>query len=627
MSAQVEGPAPSAPPLVVGEVSPALPGFVSTVYSNEHVEGFRVLRPLGPVRGVTVRSRNIVASIGAGLKTLVGGEIKNWTVLCEDARAQAMMRMLEKAAEMGASGVVSVRFDTNELSQGITEVIAYGTAVSDSEASSGSNEQASSAQAGAATIQSAFVCNSNEIPGYTVHRSLGVVHGLTVRSRNIFANIGAGLKSLAGGEIKTLTKLCEDAREEAYSRMIAEAIARGADGIVAARYSTGEVINGVTELMAYGTAVCSTNSDVPSAPELAQLSAGTYLCNMVTTASSLPGFEVQSSLGVVRGITVRSANILKNIGASLKTIVGGEVKTWTKLCQAARAEAFERMLQNAEQLGAKGIIAMRYDTNQVSDGIVEVVAYGTAVSDVALALPSDASNGIAPCRVSTDLQCRFGDAAAERTLGVVRGISVQSCHLIRTIGAGLKTIVGGEIRNYSRMCENAREAAFDMMQQQGSQMGATDIIGFRYECNDLAPGVIEVVAYGTAISNLPAPESVAPAAAQGAPIIGTVGGIFVSTTNKIANTELKQSLGVVRGITVRSNNLIAGIGAGLKATFVGGEINTFRKMCDQSRSDAHSRMLEQAAELGARAIVAMRYETNELAPGVTEVLAYGTAVA
>jgi len=100
---------------------------------------------------------------------------------------------------------------------------------------------------------------------------------------------------------------------------------------------------------------------------------------MVTTAFELPGYRVVQNLGVVRGIVVRSRNIFANIGASLQTIVGGNIRAWTQLCEQTRADAFDIMIQHASELGANGIIGARYDANEVASGATEVLAYGTAV--------------------------------------------------------------------------------------------------------------------------------------------------------------------------------------------------------------------------------------------------------
>jgi uncharacterized protein YbjQ (UPF0145 family) len=101
--------------------------------------------------------------------------------------------------------------------------------------------------------------------------------------------------------------------------------------------------------------------------------------HMVTTAFEMPGFRVVRNLGVVRGITVRSRSIFGTIGGGLQTLVGGNITLFTELCEKARAEAFEIMIQHASEIGANAIIGARYDANEVMNGVTEVLAYGTAV--------------------------------------------------------------------------------------------------------------------------------------------------------------------------------------------------------------------------------------------------------
>jgi uncharacterized protein YbjQ (UPF0145 family) len=90
---------------------------------------YRIVQNLGVVRGIVVRSRNIFATIGAGLQTIVGGNITVWTRLCEQTRTDAFDIMIQHATEIGANAIVGARYDTTELGQGVTEVLAYGTAV------------------------------------------------------------------------------------------------------------------------------------------------------------------------------------------------------------------------------------------------------------------------------------------------------------------------------------------------------------------------------------------------------------------------------------------------------------------------------------------------------------------
>src|SRR5512147_3000195 len=100
---------------------------------------------------------------------------------------------------------------------------------------------------------------------------------------------------------------------------------------------------------------------------------------MVTTTFSFEGFKVTKNLGVVRGITVRSRSIVGSFGASVQQVFGGNISIYTELCEQARQEAFELMMQHAQQMGANAVIGMRYDANELSDGVAEVLAYGTAV--------------------------------------------------------------------------------------------------------------------------------------------------------------------------------------------------------------------------------------------------------
>jgi uncharacterized protein YbjQ (UPF0145 family) len=100
---------------------------------------------------------------------------------------------------------------------------------------------------------------------------------------------------------------------------------------------------------------------------------------MVTTQFELDGFRVVRTLGVVRGIVVRSRSILGTIGASLQTILGGNITLLTQLCEKTRAEAFDLMLQHAAELGGNAVVGARYDATEIMSGVTEVLAYGTAV--------------------------------------------------------------------------------------------------------------------------------------------------------------------------------------------------------------------------------------------------------
>jgi uncharacterized protein YbjQ (UPF0145 family) len=100
---------------------------------------------------------------------------------------------------------------------------------------------------------------------------------------------------------------------------------------------------------------------------------------IVTTTNDVAGYGIKQTIGVVRGITVRSRSVIGNIAGGLQSLFGGNITVYTDLAEHARQEAFEMMVQHAEAAGADAVIGMRYDSNEIMDGITEVLAYGTAV--------------------------------------------------------------------------------------------------------------------------------------------------------------------------------------------------------------------------------------------------------
>ena len=104
-------------------------------------------------------------------------------------------------------------------------------------------------------VESMMVTTSQELPGYRIVRNFGIVRGIIVRSRSLLGSIGAGLQTILGGNITILTELCENTREEAYELMMQHAAEHGANAVIAMRYDATEVMQGVTEVLAYGTAV------------------------------------------------------------------------------------------------------------------------------------------------------------------------------------------------------------------------------------------------------------------------------------------------------------------------------------------------------------------------------------
>ena len=100
---------------------------------------------------------------------------------------------------------------------------------------------------------------------------------------------------------------------------------------------------------------------------------------LVATTNDLPGYRIVAHLGLVRGVTVRSRSVIGNIGGSIQSFFGGKLSIYVNLAEAARQEAYDLLVAHAAEMGANAIIAMRYDANDIADGITEVLAYGTAV--------------------------------------------------------------------------------------------------------------------------------------------------------------------------------------------------------------------------------------------------------
>jgi uncharacterized protein YbjQ (UPF0145 family) len=100
---------------------------------------------------------------------------------------------------------------------------------------------------------------------------------------------------------------------------------------------------------------------------------------LITTSNTLEGYRIIKHLGIIRGITVRSRSILGNIAGGFQTLLGGKISIYAELCEKTREEAYQFMIQHANERGANAIINMRYDANEVMNGVTEVLAYGTAV--------------------------------------------------------------------------------------------------------------------------------------------------------------------------------------------------------------------------------------------------------
>lgn len=124
---------------------------------------------------------------------------------------------------------------------------------------------------------------------------------------------------------------------------------------------------------------CSAGRAVPAYYVAHMQATGPVPHDMVTTAFELDNFRIVRTLGIARGIIVRSRSVLGNIGAGLQTLVGGNISLYTKLCERTREDSFRLMLEHAGEMGANAVIGARYDATEIMSGVTEVLAYGTAV--------------------------------------------------------------------------------------------------------------------------------------------------------------------------------------------------------------------------------------------------------
>ena len=103
---------------------------------------------------------------------------------------------------------------------------------------------------------------------------------------------------------------------------------------------------------------------------------------LITTSNQLEGYRITRHLGIVRGITVRSRNLFANLGGVIQTLIGGKISIYVELCEKTRQEAYDQLINHAEERGANAILNVRYDANEVMSGVTEVLCYGTAVQVV-----------------------------------------------------------------------------------------------------------------------------------------------------------------------------------------------------------------------------------------------------
>ncbi len=282
---------------------------------------------------------------------------------------------------------------------------------------------------------------------------------------------------------------------------------------------------------------------------------------IVVNTETVPGMDIVAVKGIVQGNTIRAKHVGRDIAASLKNLVGGELKGYTELLTEARREAMERMLAQAEQLGANAVVNVRFSTSAVTAGAAEIYAYGTAVTvqpiggltmgalhparHLACSCPALLGLGFGATTerrhlssltrreealadmLVTDLKRFPGGADASAGVLMVTGEAAIATDYLKTFLADLRKLVGGELRSYQSLMLRARREAVLRMLEEARSQGYDAVCNVRLNTSNISgisrkrPPVVEMLATGTAYRRLrdlgDAQALLGPVGAPGAP--------------------------------------------------------------------------------------------------------------
>jgi uncharacterized protein YbjQ (UPF0145 family) len=316
-----------------------------------------------------------------------------------------------------------------------------------------------------------------------------IVVGNSVRSLGLAGAIGSRFRTLAGGEVENITALISEGRHAAIARLVDEARRHGAHGVtgVTTELST---LAGYTEFLSQGTGIAATTGR----PNFFTTSAsGTELyCHLdagYTPVSFVMG-NVAYALGIGRGIT-----------GGLSTLAQGEVHQYSEMYNRIRHLALFRLRREAAQVGANAVVDVRIDLRPFGTGVVELLMTGTASHHPALAADSrDPTNVVTSELSGAELfsLAQMGYAPVQ----LVMATSVYSLGLVGGIGASFSALAKGELREVTELIYGARENCLSLLRREAESVGAEQVIGNRLQIRELSPGLIEVVAVGTAVRRM-----------------------------------------------------------------------------------------------------------------------------
>jgi uncharacterized protein YbjQ (UPF0145 family) len=344
-----------------------------------------------------------------------------------------------------------------------------------------------------------FVCSLSGNEVYCLHHKGFIpgelVVGNSVRSLGLVGSIGSSFRTLAGGEVDNITALISEGRHAAMARLVDEARRHGAHGVTGVTTELSS-LSGYTEFLSQGTGVGSS----AQVPFFTTSASGTELfCHLeagYTPISFVMG-NVAYALGLGRGIA-----------GGLSTLARGEVNQYSEMYNRIRHLALYRMRREAAAVGANAVVDVRIDLRPFGPGVVELLMTGTAAHHAALAPPS-----ADPAYVATS-ELTGAELFSLAHLGyapvqLVMATSVYSLGLVGGIGASFAALAKGELRELTELIYGARENCLSLLKSEAQSLGAERVIGNRLQIRELSPGLIEVVAVGTAVRRLPgiAPHS------------------------------------------------------------------------------------------------------------------------
>jgi uncharacterized protein YbjQ (UPF0145 family) len=313
-----------------------------------------------------------------------------------------------------------------------------------------------------------------------------LVVGNSVRSLGLAGAIGSSFRTLAGGEVENITALISEGRHAAMARLVEEARRHGAHGVTGVTTELSSLA-GYTEFLSQGTGVSAASA---GRPFFTTSASGTELyCHLdagYTPISFVMG-NVAYALGIGRGLA-----------GGLSTLTRGEVHQYSEMYNRIRHLALFRMRREAASVGANAVVDVRIDLRPFGTGVVELLMTGTASHHAAFT--TDARD---PAHVVTS-ELNGAELFSLAQMGyapvqLVMATSVYSLGVVGGIGASFAALAKGELRELTELIYGARENCLRLLKDEAQSIGAERVIGNRLQIRELSPGLIEVVAVGTAV--------------------------------------------------------------------------------------------------------------------------------